>query len=148
MGQHVAKLFVNDHGLPNLFRGVVACFTQDEKGPLYSIQYDDGDKEDLDPEETREAHSFAQLLEKDNSTEERRLQNQEKKIVSPKFEELIDVIREVGSLGASWTHQWEEGKTKSLKKIKLPFDQSKRIFKPEQLERLKAAVNERIAILG
>ncbi len=45
VGQHVAKLFVNDHGLLDLFRGVVACFTQDDKGDLYSIQYDDGDRD-------------------------------------------------------------------------------------------------------
>jgi hypothetical protein len=44
--------------------------------------------------------------------------------VSPKLEELTDAIRELGSLGVSWSHQWEERKTKSLKKLKLPFDQS------------------------
>ncbi len=58
VGQHVAKLFVNDHSLPDLFRGVVACFKQDGKGSLYSVEYDDGDKEDLDDADYREAHSF------------------------------------------------------------------------------------------
>jgi hypothetical protein len=47
----------------------------------------------------------------------------------------------MGDLGATWSHQWEESKKKALKKIKLPFDQSKKIFKPEQLENLKSAVD-------
>jgi hypothetical protein len=54
---------------------------------------------------------------------------------------LTNVIRELGSLGELWTHQWSEGNTKSLKKIALPLDQSKKIFKVEQLEVLKRAVH-------
>jgi hypothetical protein len=72
----------------------------------------------------RRKNKFAQLLQKDNTNEDSRLYNVEKTIVAPRLVELTDVIRELGSLGSSWSHHWEEGKTKSLKKIKLPFDQS------------------------
>ena len=41
----------------------------------------------------------------------------------PALDELTNVIRELGSLGELWTHQWSEGNKKSLKKIALPFDQ-------------------------
>ena len=78
---------------------------------------------------------------KDQCTEERRLQNLEKKNVAPQLNDLTNVIQELGSLGESWTHQWDDGNTKSLKKIKLPFDQSKKIFKTHQLETLKTAVD-------
>jgi hypothetical protein len=141
VGQPVAKMFVNEHGLPDLYRGVVAAFTDEGNRQLYSVVYDDEDQEDLDAKEFSEAHAFAQLLLKDQSTEERRLQNLERKTVSPKLIDLTNVIRELGSLGESWTHQWDEGNTKSLKKIKLPFDQSKKIFKTHQLQTLKTAVD-------
>jgi hypothetical protein len=87
----------------------------------------------------------ALLLEKDNTTEEKRLQNLEKKIAAPALTELTDAIRQLGELGTSWSHQWEEGKTKALKKIKLSFDQSKKIFKPEKLEGLKLTVDIAVA---
>lgn len=141
VGQPVAKMFVNEHGLPDLYRGVVAAFTDEGNRQLYSVVYDDADQEDLDAKEFSEAHAFAQLLLKDQSTEERRLQNLERKTVSPKLIDRTNVIRELGSLGESWTHQWDEGNTKSLKKIKLPFDQSKKIFKTHQLQTLKTAVD-------
>ncbi len=50
------------------------------------------------------------------------------------------MIRELGSLGKTWTHQWREDKTKSLKNIALPLDQPKKIFKVSQLEGLTRAV--------
>ena len=141
VSQQVAKMFVNEHGLPDLYRGVVASYTEDCNGQLYSVVYDDGDTEDLNATEFVEANAFAALLEKDKSNEELRLQKLEKKIVSPTLVELTDVIRVLGSLGDGWTHQWEEGNTKALKKIKLPFDQSKKIFTVDHLAALQGAVD-------
>ena len=87
-------------------------------------------------------HSHNYLKRIIHTTEEKRLQNLEKKLVAPALTELSDAIRQLGELGASWSHhQWEEGKTKALKKIKLPFDQSKKIFKPEKLDGLKLTVD-------
>jgi hypothetical protein len=83
VGQPVAKMVVNEHGLPDLYRGVVAAFTDEGNRQLYSVVYDDADQEDLDAKEFCEAHAFAQLLLKDQSTEKRRLQNLERKTVSP-----------------------------------------------------------------
>ncbi len=141
VGQHVARLDVHEQGLPVLLRGVIAAYTNDSRGELYSVLYDDGAQVDLNAAEYIEAHAFAQLLEKDNTTEEKRLHNLEKRIAAPALTELSDAIRELGELGATWSHQWEEGKTKALQKIKLPFDQSKKIFKPENLDGLKLAVD-------
>ena len=145
VGQQVAKMFVNEHGLPDLYRGVVASFIEEANAHLYSVVYDDGDTEDLNATEFGEAHAFAALLEKDKCNEEVRLQKQEKKKVSPRLVELTNIIRQLGSLGESWSHQWEEGNTKALKKIKLPFDQSKKIFKVDQLAVLKDAVDTAIS---
>jgi hypothetical protein len=104
VGQPVAKMFVNEHGLPDLYRGVVAAFTDEGNRQLYSVVYDDADQDDLDAKGFREANAIAQLLLKDKATEERRLQNQKKKTVSPKLNELTEVIRELGSLSESWNH--------------------------------------------
>ncbi len=61
VGQHVAKLDVHDdQGLPILLRGVIAAYTQDAKGELYSVLYDDGAQADLNAAEYIEAHAFAQ----------------------------------------------------------------------------------------
>ncbi len=97
-------MFVNEHGLPDLYRGVVAAFTDEGNRQLYSVVYDDADQDDLDAKGFREANAIAQLLLKDKATEERRLQNQKKKTVSPKLNELTEVIRELGSLSESWNH--------------------------------------------
>jgi hypothetical protein len=99
VGQHVAKMFVNEHGLPDLYRGVAASFSEARNAQLYSVVYDDGDTEDLNATEFGEAHAFAALLEKDKSNEELWLQKLEKKIVSPRLVDLTDVIRLLGSLG-------------------------------------------------
>jgi hypothetical protein len=45
VGQPVAKMFVNEHGLPDLYRGVVAAFTDEGNRQLYSVVYDDEDQE-------------------------------------------------------------------------------------------------------
>jgi hypothetical protein len=114
VGQQVAKMIVNDHGLPELFRGVNTLYTEDGSDELYTVSYDEQQTEELGASEYREANKFAQLLQKDNTNEEGQLQNVEKTIVAPRLVELTDVIRELGSLGSSWSHHWEEGKTKSL----------------------------------
>ena len=80
---------------------------------LYTVVYDDGDTEDLNVAEFRETHAFAKLLEKDKKTDDARLETLQKKIVSPKLSELTDVLRNLGSLSETWTHQWEEGNTKA-----------------------------------
>ena len=105
VGQQVAKLFVNDLGLPDLFRGIVASFNVTGTLQLYTVVYEDGDTEDLNLAEFREAHTFAKLLEKDKVSDDARLQKLQKKIVSPRVGELTDILRELGSLGETWTHQ-------------------------------------------
>ena len=80
-----------------------------------------------------EAHKLALLLETDKAKEEARVLKVERKMVAPALRDLTDVIRDLGSLGETWTHQWDEGNTKQLKKIKLPFDQSKKNFNAAQL---------------
>jgi hypothetical protein len=35
VGQQIAKMFVNEHGLPELYRGVVASFTEERNAQLY-----------------------------------------------------------------------------------------------------------------
>jgi len=141
VGQPVAKMFVNDLGLPHLFRGVVASYNVTGTLELYTVVYEDGDTEDFNLSEFREAHAFAKLLEKDKDSDDARLQKLQKKVVSPRLGELTDILRQLGSLGETWTHQWEEGNSKALKKIKLPFDQSKRIFKLENLVPLQGCVD-------
>ena len=51
------------------------------------------------------------------------------------------MIRHLGELGPTWTHQWSDTGAKALKNIKLPLDQSKKIFKESQLAKLFAAVD-------
>jgi hypothetical protein len=79
VGQQVAKLFVNDLGLPDLFRGIVASFNVTGTLQLYTVVYEDGDTEDLNLAEFREAHTFAKLLEKDKVSDDARLQKLQKK---------------------------------------------------------------------
>ncbi len=80
VGQQVAKLFANDLGLPDLFRGVVASFSATDSLELYAVVYEDGDTEDLNASEFREAHAFPKLLEKDKVSDDARLQKLEKKL--------------------------------------------------------------------
>jgi hypothetical protein len=141
VGQEVAKVCENEQGLAVLQRGVVIEFTEDGGGPRYSVAYDDGDGEDLNGRDFMEAHKLALLLETDKAKEEARVLKVERKMVAPALRDLTDVIRDLGSLGETWTHQWDEGNTKQLKKIKLPFDQSKKIFNAAQLPKLRCAVD-------
>ena len=39
VGQHVARLHLNEQGLPVLLRGVIAAHTHDGKGEMYSVLY-------------------------------------------------------------------------------------------------------------
>jgi hypothetical protein len=141
VGQEVAKVCENEQGLPVLQRGVVIEFTEDGSGPRYSVAYDDGDGEDLNGRDFMEAHKLALLLETDKAKEEARVLKVERRMVAPALRDLTDVIRDLGSLGETLTHQWDEGNTKQLKKIKLPFDQSKKIFNAAQLPKLRCAVD-------
>ena len=54
--------------------------------------------------------------------------------------ELTPIIRRLGSLGALWTHKFEDDSTKVLQKFKLPYDQSRKIFAVSQLDGLRDAV--------
>jgi len=54
--------------------------------------------------------------------------------------DLSDVIRRLGELSACWSHKFEDKNTKVLKKIKLPYDQSRKIFAIQQLPGLREAV--------
>ena len=141
VGQQVAKMVVNEQGLPELFRGVVTLYQEEGNGELYTVSYNDIQSEELNASAYKEANKFAQLLQKENTNEDSRLYNVEKTIVAPRLVELTDIIRVLGALGSSWTHHGEEGKTKCLKKIKLPFDQSKKIFREHHLPRLQEAVD-------
>lgn len=57
------------------------------------------------------------------------------------FDELTPIIRRLGELGELWTHQFDEKDTKVIKKFKLPYDQSRKIFAVHQLGGLQEAVN-------
>jgi hypothetical protein len=61
--------------------------------------------------------------------------------LSPALVELTNAIRELGSLGPTWTHQWDVNKSKQLQSIKLPLGQSKRIFCASQLDALLKVVD-------
>lgn len=140
VGEHVAKEFQNAKGQVQLFVGTVTGYVDDAGTGLYSIKYEDGDVEDQECDEYAEAHRLGLGLVTVSDPESK----QEKKLkatLSPALVELTNVIRDLGALGETWTHQWCEGNSKSLKKIALPLDQSKRIFKVAQLEGLKKAVH-------
>jgi hypothetical protein len=141
IGQKVAKLFRGDDGLDQIHMGEVVYFTNNAKNGYYSVLYEDGDREDMDFNEYSEARSLAVNVEADQK-EELRLQSElHTSYIAPTLHDLTNCIRELGSLGASWTHQWDENNCKKLKLIKLPLDQSKHIFAPSNLEALKCAVD-------
>jgi hypothetical protein len=56
------------------------------------------------------------------------------------LEQMTEVIRRLGDLSASWGHKFEDSNTKVLKKFKLPYDQSRKIFAIHQLSGLREAV--------
>ena len=53
---------------------------------------------------------------------------------------LTVAIRRIGDLPPSFTHKFEKKNTKVLKKIKLPYDQSRKIFGIHQLHNLRELV--------
>ena len=139
VGERIAKEFTNEKGELQIYVGTVTSYTDEDGTGLYSVKYDDGDVEDCDCDDYAVAHEEGLALTTIPDTESA----QDKKIkatLRPALEELTDVIRELGSLGETWTHQWSEGNSKSLKKIALPLDQSKKMFRVDQLEGLQRAV--------
>ena len=69
------------------------------------------------------------------------MQGAHKAQASSVLNELTPIIRRLGALGELWTHKFDEKNSKIIKKFKLPFDQSKKIFAIDQLEGLREAVN-------
>ena len=139
VGERIGKEFENDDGEVELFMGTVRAFIPDAGTGLYAVHYEDGDQEDMDCEQYSQAHELGQALTYIGD-KEKNVDKKFKATLRPALEELTIVIRDLGSLGPTWTHQWSETKTKSLKKIALPLDQSKKIFRVCQLEGLKKAV--------
>jgi hypothetical protein len=141
IGQKVAKLFCGDDGLDQIHMGEVVYYTNNTKDGYYSVLYEDGDREDMNFDEYTEGRSLALNVEADQK-EELRLESEfHTSYIAPTLNDLTNCIRELGALGSSWTHQWDDTNTKKLKLIKLPLDQSKHIFAPSQLEGLKRAVD-------
>ncbi len=140
VGERIAKEeFTNERGELQTYVGTVTAYTMEEGTGLYTVKYDDGDVEDLDCDDYADAHELGMAL--TTIPDEESVQDKKIKArLRPALEELTNVIRELESLGETWTHQWSDGNTKSLKKIALPLDQSKHIFKVGQLEGLKRAV--------
>ncbi len=122
VGSAVAKLFQFPDGATQVFHGCVRLFTVDDDGGLYSIRYDDGDTEDIDCDEFCAGHELATTL---NSTSDDAIADKttafRKKLSSP-LENLTDMIRHLGELGPTWTHQWSDTDAKALKNIKLPLE--------------------------
>jgi hypothetical protein len=140
VGERIAKEFLTDKGELQLFAGTVRSYKVEDGTGFYAIKFDDGDEEEFDSDDYADAHQLGLALTTVVDTEESLQDKKMKSKYRPALDELTNVIRELGSLGELWTHQWSEGNKKSLKKIALPFDQSKKIFKVEQLEVLQSAV--------
>ncbi len=134
MGERIAKEFINDKGELQIFAGTVMAYKVEDGIGFYAVKFDDGDAEEFDSDDYADAHQLGLALTRVVDTEESFQDKKLKATLRPALDELTNVIRELGSLGESWTHQWSEGNKKSLKKIALPLDQSKHIFKVEQLE--------------
>jgi hypothetical protein len=116
VGERIGKEFENDDGEVEFFMGTVRAFLPDAGTGLYAISYEDGDQEEMDCEQYGEAHELGLALTYVGDKEK----NADKKLkatLRPALEELTTVIRDLGSLGPSWTHQWREDNTKSLKKM-------------------------------
>jgi len=141
VGERIAKEFINVKGELQIFAGSVKSYKIEDGTGLYAVKFDDGDEEEFDSDDYADAHQLGLALTTVVDTEESFQDKKLKATLRPALDELTNVIRELGSLGELWTHQWSEGNTKSLKKIALPLDQSKKIFKVEQLEVLKRAVH-------
>ena len=141
VGQEVAKMSVSSHGLSYIRRGAVVHYHDDGgKRERYAVEYEHGELEEMDLCEFREAHKLALLLQTDKDKEDMRADTMLKKKMGPALEQLTEVIRDLGSLGETWTHQWDDNNKKALQQIKLPFDQSKRIFHIANIGKLQEAV--------
>jgi hypothetical protein len=139
VGERIAKEFTNEKGELRTYVGTVTAYAMEEGTGLYTVKYDD-DVEDLDCDDYADAHELGLAL--TTIPEEEPAQGKKMKAtLRLALEEVTNVIRELGSLGETWTHQWSDDNTKLLKKIALPLDQSKHIFKVGQLEGLKRAVH-------
>ncbi len=57
------------------------------------------------------------------------------------LDRLTEAIRRVGELPPSFQHKFEKKNTKVLQKIKLPYDQSRKIFTIQQLHTLRELVH-------
>ena len=141
LGVKVARLFENSEKLPEVFYGEVVYYRVEKKVGLYTVAYLDGDREDLNYDEYSDALKLAITMDADVKERKRAEAEVFQSILSPALVELTNCIRELGSLGQTWTHQWDANKSKQLQPIKLPLDQSKRIFCPPQLEGLLKAVD-------
>jgi hypothetical protein len=141
-GVHVAKTFVVSMGQQEVFKGEVIRYRQEKDVGLYTVVYVDGDREDMNYEEYRDARSLSIALAADEQKAQQRVQDDIMKVqVAPVLEDLTTCIRELGSLGPTWSHQWDQNNGKKLQKIQLPLDQSKRIFNSKQLGGLYTAVD-------
>ena len=80
VGQEVAKMTLNAHGLPEILRGLVVEF-QDDGGKCerYAVEYEHGELEEMDLCQFREAHKIALLLQTDKNKEEMRAHTMLKK---------------------------------------------------------------------
>jgi hypothetical protein len=59
--------------------------------------------------------------------------------------QLTSALRRIGELPPSFTHKFEKKNTKVLEKIKLPYDQSRKIFGMHQLHGLRELVDIAVA---
>ena len=141
LGALVSKEFQMDEHTTTVYHGTVHRFEDDANGGLYKILYEDGDMEDFDCEEYCNAHEFAASLntQSDETTGDKAALFRKKNASG--LANLTEIIRTLGRLGPTWTHQWSETNSKALKNIKLPYDQSKKIFKVPQLGSLLVAVD-------
>ena len=143
VGMVVAKEFSSDDGVTSsIYEGCVQRFLDNADGGLYTIRYHDGDTEDMDCEEFCDAHELAATMPPQGEltiVDEKTAAFRKGKGSS--LTTLTDIIRHLGELGPTWTHQWSDTDSKALKKIKLPFDQSKKIFKVSNIEKLQLAVD-------
>jgi hypothetical protein len=57
------------------------------------------------------------------------------------LDSLTEAIRRIGELTPSFRHKFEKQNTKLLEKIKLPYDQSRKIFGSHQLHGLRDLVH-------
>jgi hypothetical protein len=66
---------------------------------------------------------------------EHRMPNKSKQIL----DEIVVIIRRLGKLQATWTYVWEKG-AQCVSKIKLHWDQSKRIFTEDNMDELTSLI--------